>query len=80
MENEKEKVLLYDAIDSSILKSIPNPSKEPYEIKVKVPEFTFPRPFCLSANAAPYRARKKDRPCHGAPAARQESRSAIADR
>ena len=41
MADEKEKVLLYDAIDSSILKSIPNPSKEPYEIKVKVPEFTF---------------------------------------
>ena len=39
--DEKEKILLYDAIDSSILKSIPNPSKEPYEIKVKVPEFTF---------------------------------------
>ena len=41
MAAEKEKVLLYDAIDKSILKSIPNPSKEPYEIKVKVPEFTF---------------------------------------
>ena len=41
MADEKEKILLYDAIDSSILKSIPNPSKEPYEIKVKVPEFTF---------------------------------------
>ena len=37
----KNEVLLYDAIDSSILKTIPNPSKEPYEIKVKVPEFTF---------------------------------------
>ena len=36
MADEKEKILLYDAIDSSILKSIPNPSKEPYEIKVKV--------------------------------------------
>ena len=34
-------MLLYDAIDKSILKAIPNPSKEPYEIKVKVPEFTF---------------------------------------
>ena len=41
METEKENVLLYDAIDLSILKSIPNPSKDPYEIKVKVPEFTF---------------------------------------
>ena len=34
-------MLLYDAIDKSILKAIPNPSKEPYEIKIKVPEFTF---------------------------------------
>lgn len=41
MTDKKEKILLYDAIDKSILKSIPNPSKEPYEIKVKVPEFTF---------------------------------------
>lgn len=32
---------LYDAIDKSILKSIPNPSKEAYEIKIKIPEFTF---------------------------------------
>ena len=37
----KEQILLYDEIDKSILKTIPNPSKEPYEIKVKVPEFTF---------------------------------------
>ena len=37
----KNEVLLYDAIDSSLLKAIPNPSKKPYEIKVKVPEFTF---------------------------------------
>ena len=41
MADEKEKILVYDAIDKSILKSIPNPSKEPYEIKVKVPGFTF---------------------------------------
>tara|TARA_X000000368_G_scaffold39034_1_gene28425 strand:+ start:50 stop:475 length:426 start_codon:yes stop_codon:yes gene_type:complete len=34
-------MLLYDAIDKTILKAIPNPSKEPYEIKIKVPEFTF---------------------------------------
>ena len=34
-------MLLYDSIDKSILKAIPNPSKEPYEIKIKVPEFTF---------------------------------------
>ena len=32
---------LYDQIDRSILKSIPNPSKGAYEIKVKIPEFTF---------------------------------------
>ena len=36
-----KKILLYDDIDKSILKSIPNPSKQSYEIKVKVPEFTF---------------------------------------
>ena len=34
-------MLLYDSTDKSILKAIPNPSKEPYEIKIKVPEFTF---------------------------------------
>ncbi|MFY0685563.1 MAG: hypothetical protein JXQ90_00285 [Cyclobacteriaceae bacterium] len=34
-------VKLYDAIDKTILKSIPNPSKEAYEIKIKIPEFTF---------------------------------------
>ncbi len=32
---------LYDAIDRDILKAIPNPSKEAYEIKIKIPEFTF---------------------------------------
>jgi 7-cyano-7-deazaguanine reductase len=32
---------LYDQIDKSILKAIPNPSKEAYEIKIKIPEFTF---------------------------------------
>lgn len=32
---------LYDKIDKSILKAIPNPSKEAYEIKIKIPEFTF---------------------------------------
>lgn len=32
---------LYKDIDSSVLKAIPNPSKEAYEIKVKIPEFTF---------------------------------------
>jgi 7-cyano-7-deazaguanine reductase len=28
-------------IDKSILVAIPNPSKEAYEIKIKIPEFTF---------------------------------------
>lgn len=32
---------LYSEIDKTILKSIPNPSKEAYEIKIKIPEFTF---------------------------------------
>ncbi|MBN2613837.1 MAG: hypothetical protein JXB00_19930 [Bacteroidales bacterium] len=32
---------LYKDIDSSVLKAIPNPSREAYEIKVKIPEFTF---------------------------------------
>lgn len=31
----------YDQINKDILKSLPNPSKGAYEIKVKVPEFTF---------------------------------------
>ena len=34
-------VALYDAIDKTILKAIPNPSTGAYEIKIKVPEFTF---------------------------------------
>ncbi len=32
---------LYTEIDKSILKAIPNPSNEAYEIKIKIPEFTF---------------------------------------
>lgn len=32
---------LYNQIDSTLLKAIPNPSKGAYEIKVKIPEFTF---------------------------------------
>ena len=32
---------LYDSIDSSFLVAIPNPSKQAYEIKIKVPECTF---------------------------------------
>jgi len=31
----------YEKIDKLILKSIPNPSKGAYEIKIKIPEFTF---------------------------------------
>ncbi len=31
----------YKDIDSSLLKSIPNPSKGAYEIKIKIPECTF---------------------------------------
>lgn len=34
-------IKLYNEIDKSILKAIPNPSKEAYEIKIKIPEFTF---------------------------------------
>ena len=32
---------LHQSIDKGILKAIPNPSKEAYEIKIKIPEFTF---------------------------------------
>ena len=32
---------LYNEIDTSMLKALPNPSEEAYEIKVKIPEFTF---------------------------------------
>jgi len=31
----------YDKINKSLLKSLPNPSSGAYEIKVKIPEFTF---------------------------------------
>jgi len=31
----------YEEIDKSILKSIPNPTTRAYEIKIKIPEFTF---------------------------------------
>ena len=34
-------VKLYDKIDRDILKAIPNPSKQAYEVKIKIPEFTF---------------------------------------
>jgi len=32
---------LYSEIDKTLLKALPNPTAEPYEIKVKIPEFTF---------------------------------------
>jgi len=32
---------LYEDIDKTILVSLPNPTTEAYEIKVKIPEFTF---------------------------------------
>lgn len=45
MEMEKDSKVfaygLYGDIDKTILKAIPNPSKGAYEIKVKIPEFTF---------------------------------------
>lgn len=34
-------VKLHNDIDKSILKSLPNPSKEAYESKIKIPECTF---------------------------------------
>lgn len=34
-------IKVHQAIDKSILKAIPNPTKEAYEIKIKIPEFTF---------------------------------------
>ena len=36
-----DSVKMYNAIDRDILIALPNPAKEAYEIKVKVPEFTF---------------------------------------
>jgi len=35
------KAKTYEAIDDSLLVALPNPSKSAYEIKVKIPEFTF---------------------------------------
>lgn len=35
------KTKTFKDIDKSILKSLPNPSKEAYEIKIKIPELTF---------------------------------------
>ena len=33
--------LLYKDIDKSILKALPNPTDQAYEVKIKIPEFTF---------------------------------------
>jgi len=35
------KIKTYKEIDKNILKAIPNPTNEGYEIKIKIPEFTF---------------------------------------
>ncbi len=35
------KVRTYEAIDAGLLVALPNPSTSAYEIKVKIPEFTF---------------------------------------
>jgi 7-cyano-7-deazaguanine reductase len=37
----RDPVKTYKDIDRSILKPIPNPSEQAYEIKIKIPEFTF---------------------------------------
>ncbi len=36
-----EKIKTYKDIDASLLKSIPNPTGQAYEIKIKIPECTF---------------------------------------
>ncbi len=36
-----DNVKTYESIDGSLLVSLPNPAVEAYEIKIKVPEFTF---------------------------------------
>jgi 7-cyano-7-deazaguanine reductase len=33
--------MIYKDIKKDVLKSIPNPNKKDYEIKIKIPEFTF---------------------------------------
>ena len=37
----EDRIKTYKDIDAGILKSIPNPTKEAYEIKIKIPECTF---------------------------------------
>ena len=39
--NGQNKAIMFDAISKDILKALPNPSDGAYEIKVKIPEFTF---------------------------------------
>lgn len=36
-----EKIKTYKDIDKTILKALPNPSEQAYEIKIKIPECTF---------------------------------------
>lgn len=37
----EEKIKTYKDIDSTILKSIPNPTEQAYEVNIKIPECTF---------------------------------------
>jgi len=37
----KSTIKTYESIDASLLLALPNPSKSAYEIKVRIPEFTF---------------------------------------
>lgn len=37
----EETIKTYKDIDSNLLKAIPNPTGKAYEIKIKIPEFTF---------------------------------------
>ncbi len=39
--SQEKKIKTWEAIDSTLLKPLPNPSEGAYEIKVKIPEFTF---------------------------------------
>ena len=39
--NGQNQAIMFDAISKDILKVLPNPSEGAYEIKVKIPEFTF---------------------------------------
>src|SRR5690554_7742021 len=41
MSKMTDKIKTYSEIDSTILKSIPNPAGEAYEIKIEIPECTF---------------------------------------